>query len=61
MLLNARRLDNPDGAPEKILLGIQDITKSKETREALKISSDQLIKTESRDCANKAKRVSSRI
>jgi two-component system CheB/CheR fusion protein len=30
MLLNARRLDNPEGGPERILLGIEDVTKRKE-------------------------------
>jgi PAS domain S-box-containing protein len=30
MLLNARRLDNPEGGPERILLGIEDVTERKE-------------------------------
>jgi two-component system CheB/CheR fusion protein len=30
MLLNARRLHNPEGGPERILLGIEDVTERKE-------------------------------
>jgi two-component system CheB/CheR fusion protein len=30
MLLNARRLDNPEGGPERILLGVEDVTERKE-------------------------------
>ena len=30
LLLNARRLDNPEGGPERILLGIEDVTERKE-------------------------------
>jgi two-component system CheB/CheR fusion protein len=35
MLLNARRLDNPEGGPERILLGIEDVTARKEGELAL--------------------------
>ena len=35
LLLNARRLDNPSGLPEKILLGIEDVTESKRAEAAL--------------------------
>jgi len=38
MLLNARRLDNPEGGPERILLGIDDVTERLESRAALKAS-----------------------
>jgi two-component system, chemotaxis family, CheB/CheR fusion protein len=35
MLLNARRLDNPEGGPERILLGVEDVTKRKEVEMAM--------------------------
>jgi PAS domain S-box-containing protein len=38
MLLNARRLDNPEGGAERILLGIDDVTERLESRAALKAS-----------------------
>ena len=34
MLLNARRLDNPEGGPERILLGIEDVTERREAETA---------------------------
>jgi two-component system, chemotaxis family, CheB/CheR fusion protein len=34
MLLNARRLDNPEGGPERILLGVEDVTERKEAEMA---------------------------
>jgi two-component system CheB/CheR fusion protein len=34
MLLNARRLDNPEGGPERILLGIEDVTERREAEMA---------------------------
>jgi PAS domain S-box-containing protein len=34
MLLNARRLDNPEGGPERILLGVEDVTERKESEMA---------------------------
>ena len=36
MILNARRLDNHSGLPEKILLGIEDITERKRAEESLR-------------------------
>lgn len=36
ILLNARRLDNPSGLPEKILLGIEDVTERKQAKESLR-------------------------
>ena len=38
MLLNARRVDNPSGMPERILLGIEDITERQQAAEALRAS-----------------------
>ena len=35
MLLNARRLENPEGGPERILLGVEDVTERKEAELAL--------------------------
>jgi PAS domain S-box-containing protein len=35
MLLNARRLDTPEGGPERILLGVEDVTERKEAELAL--------------------------
>jgi two-component system CheB/CheR fusion protein len=35
MLLNARRLDNPEGGPERILLGIEDVTERKKAEMAM--------------------------
>jgi PAS domain S-box-containing protein len=37
MLLNARRLDNPEGGPERILLGVEDVTERKEAELALAV------------------------
>lgn len=34
LLLNARRLENPEGGPERILLGIEDVTERKEAETA---------------------------
>src|SRR5262249_26086087 len=34
VLLNARRLDNPEGGPERILLGVEDVTERKEAEMA---------------------------
>src|SRR4029077_4436772 len=38
MLLNARRLDSPSGATQKILLGIEDFTERRRSEEALRES-----------------------
>ena len=35
LLLNARRLDNPEGGPERILLGVEDVTERKEAELAM--------------------------
>jgi two-component system, chemotaxis family, CheB/CheR fusion protein len=35
MLLNARRLDNPEGGPGRILLGVEDVTERREAELAL--------------------------
>jgi two-component system CheB/CheR fusion protein len=34
LLLNARRLENPEGGPERILLGVEDVTERKEEETA---------------------------
>jgi PAS domain S-box-containing protein len=41
MLLNARRLDNPEGGPERILLGIDDVTERVEATAALRESEER--------------------
>jgi two-component system CheB/CheR fusion protein len=41
MLLNARRLDNPEGGPERILLGIGDVTQQLEAVAALRESEER--------------------
>jgi two-component system CheB/CheR fusion protein len=41
MLLNARRLDNASGTPERILLGMQDITESRAGAESLRRSEER--------------------
>ena len=41
MMLNARRLDDASGAPEKILLGLEDITERKAGQESLRESEDR--------------------
>src|SRR5262249_26012179 len=41
MLLNARRLDNPEGGPERILLGVEDVTGRKRAEEELRRSEEQ--------------------
>ncbi len=38
MLLNARRVDNAEGVPERILLAIEDITERKHAEEALRVA-----------------------
>jgi PAS domain S-box-containing protein len=35
LVLNARRLDNPEGGPERILLGVEDVTERKEAELAM--------------------------
>ncbi len=41
MLLNARRLINPNGGPERILLGIEDVTERKRAEEAIRVAYEQ--------------------
>jgi two-component system, chemotaxis family, CheB/CheR fusion protein len=41
MLLNARRLDNSEGGPERILLGIDDVTERLEAEAALRESEER--------------------
>jgi two-component system, chemotaxis family, CheB/CheR fusion protein len=36
MLLNARRLNNPEGGPERILLGIEDVTEQRRLDESIR-------------------------
>jgi PAS domain S-box-containing protein len=47
MLLNARRLDTPEGAPELILLGVDDVTERLEALAAMK-EAEALRKSEER-------------
>jgi two-component system, chemotaxis family, CheB/CheR fusion protein len=47
MLLNARRLDNPEGGPERILLGIDDVTERMEARAAM-LAAEALRESEER-------------
>jgi len=35
LLLNARRLDNPEGGPERVLLGVEDVTERREAELAM--------------------------
>ncbi|HEY6400219.1 MAG TPA: PAS domain-containing protein, partial [Blastocatellia bacterium] len=41
MLLNARRLDNPEGGPERILLGVEDVTGRTRAEEELRRSDEK--------------------
>jgi two-component system CheB/CheR fusion protein len=41
MLLNARRLDNPESVPERILLGIEDVTMRKSAEDELRRSDEE--------------------
>jgi two-component system CheB/CheR fusion protein len=41
MLLNARRLDNPESGPERILLGIEDVTGRERAEEELRRSDEK--------------------
>jgi len=42
MLLNARRMDNAEGVPERILLAIEDITDRKRAEEALRLATVEI-------------------